>query len=190
MTILLSLLFLAVPDVAVEHMGPLYGPMTGDKVYLLLKGRLLKDELIIEVTEDITGLHERLTYTKNCNTVHFSMPKFTQSQLDTVMAQITVYHKGEIIYQKPYSYHGSIDRTYHCFSLAPRFLKTNELLSLLEALAGLNLGDEAASTEGNPSSSNYFDVVNSFAAAGASTVFNSAKKTATTAKRPKRLSNK
>ena len=120
-TILLRRLFLAVPDVAVEHMGPLYGPMSGDTVYMLLKGRLAKDELVIEVTEDITGLHERPTYTKNCNTVHFSMPTFTQSQLDSVMAQITVYYKGERICQKPYSYHGSIDRTYHWCSLSSRF---------------------------------------------------------------------
>ena len=105
-------LVLAVADVAVEHLGPLYGPMSGDKVYMLLKGRLLKDELVIEVTEDITGLHERPTYTKSCNLVYFTMPAFTHSQLDRAVAHITVYYKGDEIYRKPYSYNESLDRTY------------------------------------------------------------------------------
>jgi hypothetical protein len=102
--------FPAYGDVAVEHMGPAYGSMGGnERVYALLKGRILKDDITIFVTEDVTGWRQQVPFTKNGNLVYFSMPSFPYSQYDRAVTNITMYYKGEELYQSVYLYKGSLD---------------------------------------------------------------------------------
>jgi len=91
-------------------MGPAYGAMGGnERVYTLLKGRVLKDDIAILVTEDVTGWRQQVPFTKNGNLVYFSMPPFPYSQYDRAVTNITIYYKGEELYQSVYLYKGSLD---------------------------------------------------------------------------------
>jgi hypothetical protein len=96
-------------------MGPRYGPMSGQEmVYIVLKGRILKNDLKIEITESLTGWSYSVeNFTKNGNVVYFLMPAFPYSlQCDTIKANIIIYYKGDELFQSPYLYKGSLDRMY------------------------------------------------------------------------------
>jgi hypothetical protein len=108
-------IFLAYGDVDIEHMGPRYGPMSGQEMlYMVLKGRILKSDLKIEITESLTGWNYSVeNFTKNGNVVYFLMPAFPYSlQCETIKATIIIYYKGEELSQSPYLYKGSLDRMY------------------------------------------------------------------------------
>jgi len=154
-------------DVAVEHMGPPYGPMGGnERVYTLLKGRIVKDDITIFVAEDVSGWRQQLPFTKNGNLVYFSMPPFPYSQFDRAVTTITIYYKGEELYHSAYVYKGSLD----------------------QELAELNLNDSTVPTN-NPSTSNSLNAMDFFSATGACPVTSLSRKSST-AKRTKRLNNK
>jgi hypothetical protein len=92
-------------------MGPRYGPMGGNEgVYCLLKGRVLKDDLTVFVTEETTGWCQQISFTRNGNLIYFSMPAFPYSQFDRAAASILINYKGEELYQSNYLYQGSLDR--------------------------------------------------------------------------------
>jgi hypothetical protein len=105
---------LAYGDVDIEHMGPRYGPMSGQEmVYVVLKGRVLKNDLKIEITESLTGWSYSVeNFTKNGNVVYFLMPAFPYPQFDTMKANIIIYYKGEELSQTTYLYKGSLDRKF------------------------------------------------------------------------------
>jgi hypothetical protein len=99
-------------------MGPRYGPMSGQEmVYIVLKGRILKNDLKIQITEDSTGWNYSVeNFTKNGNVVYFLMPAFPYPQIETIKANIIIDYKGEELSQSPYLYKGSLDRMYLDFS--------------------------------------------------------------------------
>jgi hypothetical protein len=166
-------------DIAVEHMGPRYGPIGGNEtVYCVVKGRVSKDDLTVFVTEDGIGWRQQISITKNGNVVYFSMPAFPYSQYDRAVTNITIYYKGEELYQSPYVYKGSLDRK--------SFLILSNLFFcfVVEELAALNLTDSSA-----PSTSNTFNALDFFSTTGVCPVRNSSKKSSTT-KSTKRLNNK
>lgn len=106
---------LAYGDVDVEHMGPQYGPMSGQEmVYAVLKGRILKNELKIQVKESLFGWeHTVENFTKNVNVIYFLMPAFPYAtQCESIKATIIIYYKDEVFYELPYLYKGSLDREY------------------------------------------------------------------------------
>jgi hypothetical protein len=98
-------------------MGPRYGPMSGQEmVYIVLKGRILKNDLTIVITEDSIGWSYSVeNFTKNGNVVYFLMPAFPYPQSDTAKANIIIYYKGEELSQTSYLYKGSLDRMYFIF---------------------------------------------------------------------------
>lgn len=154
-------------DVSVEHMGPTYGPMMGnERVYTLLKGRILKDDITVFVKENTTGWCQQLPFTKNGNLVFFSMPGFPYSQNDSALVHITIYFKGEELYQSSYLYKNSLD----------------------EALAELHLNDSMGTVD-DPPISDTFDAFEFFSATGACPMSTSSRKSST-ARRPKRLNKK
>ncbi len=96
-------------------MGPRFGPMSGqDMVYIVLKGRILKNDLKIEITEELTGWGYSVdSFTKNGNVIYFLMPAFPYPQnFETIKANILIYYKDDVLSQSPYLYKGSLDRTY------------------------------------------------------------------------------
>ena len=104
-------LFLAYGDVGVEHIGPRYGPMNGnERVYALLKGRILKNDLVVYVKEDTTGWYQQLPYTKNGNLIYFTMPSFPYPSNESVLANVFICYKGEDLCQSSYIYKMSLDR--------------------------------------------------------------------------------
>ncbi|CAF4951843.1 unnamed protein product [Rotaria sp. Silwood1] len=107
-----SIMTEAYGDVEIEHMGPRYGPMCGQEmVYVVLKGRILKNDLKIEIVENLTSWHYSVeNFTKNGNIVYFLMPAFPCSQFDTMKANIIIYYKGEELHQISYLYKGSLDQ--------------------------------------------------------------------------------
>jgi hypothetical protein len=97
--------------VSVEHLGPRYGPLGGnERVYALLKGRVSKDDLTVFVQEELTGWRQQISFTKNGNLVYFAMPAFPYSQFDRAVTSITIYYKGEELYQSRFLYKASLDR--------------------------------------------------------------------------------
>jgi hypothetical protein len=99
--------------VEVEHMGPQYGPMGGaEMVYIVLKGRVLKNDLTITVRE-LTNLWTLSVdnFTKNGNVVYFYMPACPSPNSARVEAEIQIFYKQEDLYQSRYIYKGSLDRT-------------------------------------------------------------------------------
>lgn len=97
-------------DVAVEHMGPVYGPMAGnERVYALLKGRILKDDITIFVTEPQTGWRRQVPFTKNGNLIYFIMPAYPYSGQHDAITNITICYKGEELHQSSFLYKGSLD---------------------------------------------------------------------------------
>ncbi len=107
-----SCIFLVYGDIAVEHMGPRYGPMGGNEgVYCLLKGRILKDDITVFVTEEMTQWCQQIQFTKNGNLVYFSMPAFPYSQFDSAATNILIKYKGEEFHRFNYLYSkSSLDR--------------------------------------------------------------------------------
>lgn len=96
-------------------MGPQYGPMSGQEmVYAVLKGRILKNELKIQVKESLFGWeHTVENFTKNVNVIYFLMPAFPYAtQCESIKATIIIYYKDEVFYELPYLYKGSLDREY------------------------------------------------------------------------------
>jgi hypothetical protein len=156
-------------DVDIEHMGPRYGPMSGQEMlYMVLKGRILKSDLKIEITESLTGWNYSVeNFTKNGNVVYFLMPAFPYSlQCETIKATIIIYYKGEELSQSPYLYKGSLD----------------------QELAELRLNDSTTTTASS-SMPNNFNLFNFFSATNTSPNLTS-RRTSTTPKATKRLSYK
>ncbi|CAF2647842.1 unnamed protein product [Rotaria sp. Silwood2] len=107
-----SIMIEAYGDVEIEHMGPRYGPMCGQEmVYLVLKGRILKNDLKIEIIENLNSwYHSVENFTKNGNIIYFPMPAFPFPQFDTMKVNILIYYKGEELHQATYLYKGSLDQ--------------------------------------------------------------------------------
>ncbi|CAF1318693.1 unnamed protein product [Rotaria sordida] len=99
-------------DVEVEHMGPQYGPMHGQEmVYVVLKGRILKNDLKIDIVENSYSWNYSMeNFTKNGNVVYFLMPAFPFPQFNTAKVNIIIYYKGEELFQTSYLYKGSLDQ--------------------------------------------------------------------------------
>jgi hypothetical protein len=154
-------------DIGVEHMGPKFGPMSGnERLYVLVKGRISKDDITIMITEDVTNWRQQVPFTKNGNLIYFSMPPYPYSQYNRAVTNITIYYKGEELYQSPFVYKGALD----------------------EELAQLNLNGSTTNVNAS-STSNPLNVFDFFQATGVCPVTSSSKKSSTT-KRTKRLNNK
>ncbi|CAF1530433.1 unnamed protein product [Rotaria magnacalcarata] len=151
-------------DISVEHMGPKYGPISGNEgVYILLKGRIVKEDITVFVTENTTGWRRQLPFTKNSNLIYFSMPAYPFSGTDKGIVNITICYKGEELYQTPYLYQGSLD----------------------QALAELNLNDSTSAVDTSP----ICDAFDFFSVTGACPIRISSRKSST-AKTAKRLNTK
>ena len=106
-----SLMTEAYGDVSVEHMGPRFGPIAGNEtVYAVVKGRAAKDDITVIVSEGTTGWRQQVPITKNGTLVYFRTPTFPYSQYNRAATNITMYYKGEELYQFAYLYSGSLDR--------------------------------------------------------------------------------
>ena len=94
-------------------MGPSYGPMSGEEmVYIVLKGRILKNDLTITVRESTDRWTSQVdNFTKNGNVVYFAMPACPFADSDRVMADILIYYKQGELFQSRYMYKGSLDGT-------------------------------------------------------------------------------
>lgn len=150
-------------DVGVEHMGPKFGPMCGnERVYALVKGRIMKDDLAVFVKEEMTGWRQQISFTKNGNFIYFNMPQFPYSQFERALTTVTIYYKGDELFQSPFVYKGSLD----------------------QELASLNLSDSTSNQ-----SSNGFDALEFFSATDACPNRASSRRS-TAAKQTKRLGNK
>ncbi|CAF1025814.1 unnamed protein product [Adineta ricciae] len=148
-------------DVCVEHIGPQYGPICGnERVYAVLKGRVLKDDITVFVGIGATTWRQSVSFTKSGNVIYFSMPPFPCPQVDQGVAYIEIFYKGEELHKSNYLYNGSLD----------------------QVLAALNLGNSNAVTNAS-SLSNTYDVLEMISATGVRPVISSSR----TAKRPKRL---
>lgn len=103
-------------------MGPRYGPMSGQEMfYIVLKGRILKNDIKIEIKEETTLWNYSVeNFTKNGNIVYFMIPAFPFPQYGTAKATVVIYYKGEELSQTPYLYKGSLDRMY--FILLSHFI--------------------------------------------------------------------
>lgn len=99
-------------DIEVEHMGPRMGPMAGDEmIYGVLKGRVLKNDITIEISEETSGWQFRTTnFTKNGNVIYFKMPAFPKPEMVSAVANITIFCRGEELFRMPFIYKASIDR--------------------------------------------------------------------------------
>lgn len=172
---------LAQPDVNVEKVGPSYGPMTGDTVYVVIKGRVAKDELAIEVIENETGQRQQVPYTKNGNSVYFTMPNVAHSLRPHLMVTILITYKDEELHQSAYRYESSLDSMYLFFwriSFSnPRFFSG--------IFQELNIGDTHSNAAYLPTSSR-FNNADYSRATGARLTALSSRRTSTT-KTPKRL---
>lgn len=98
-------------------MGPRFGPMNGQEmVYMVLKGRILKTDLKIEIVDELIGWNYPVqNFTKNGNVVYFLMPAYPYPQYDSHRVNIIVYYKEEEFYRTIYVYKGSLDRMYLTF---------------------------------------------------------------------------
>ncbi|CAF1216836.1 unnamed protein product [Adineta steineri] len=154
-------------DIDVVHMSPRFGPMCGNEiVYAHTKGRFIKEDITVVVSKDGTCWFQPVSFTKKGDFIYFSMPPCPFTQVPQAQANITIYYKGEELYQFAYIYTGSLD----------------------QVLAGLNLNDSPAILN-EASSSNAFNAYDCVLATGVCPVNFSSKKSST-AKRPKRLNVK
>jgi hypothetical protein len=101
-------------DVTIEHVGPRYGPMSGQEmVFIVLKGRIVKDDLSVIIFEQTTNWCQEIKkFTMNGGFIYFPMPIFPHSQLNRVNASIQIYFKREKIHESTYLYTNLLDRTY------------------------------------------------------------------------------
>lgn len=92
-------------------MGPRYGPMHADeRIYALLKGRILKSDLTIRVHEPQTNWNQEIKeFTKSGNVIYFFMPPFPYQAVDRVTAYISIYYKENPIHRSPYQYNVLLD---------------------------------------------------------------------------------
>lgn len=151
-------------DVAVEHMGPKFGPMCGnERVYAMVKGRIAKEDLTVFVQEEMTHWQQQISLTKNGNFVYFNMPPFPYPQLNRATTTITIYYKGDQLFQSPFVYTGSLD----------------------QELQSLSLSDSATNQN-----SNEFDALEFFSATGACPSRASTSRRSTGVKQTKRLVKK
>ena len=74
-----------------------------------MKGHISKDDLIVEVTESISGLYERPNLTKTGNLCYFTMPNLSSIAVDQLDAIVNIYYKGEQLYQTGYVYSSAVD---------------------------------------------------------------------------------
>lgn len=88
--------------------------MTGQEmVYVVLKGRILKSDLKVEVFEPMSSWQQSIeNFTKNGNIIYFLMPPFPLPQFDTIKTEIIIYYKDEEFHRTTYLYKGSLDRMY------------------------------------------------------------------------------
>ena len=80
-------------------------------IYIVLKGRILKNELKISIVEHLTGWKYLVeNFTKNGNIIYFPMPSFPYPHSDTITVNISIYYREEELSQVSYLYKGSLDR--------------------------------------------------------------------------------
>ena len=101
-------------EVSVEHMSPRFGQMNEDEmIFVLLKGRVLKDELTIVLSEPTTRFsHTVKNITLNGTVAYFPMTAWTRSHTDKVVVHISVYYQKELLQQSSYTYLDLPDRKY------------------------------------------------------------------------------
>ena len=169
----------------VEQMGPRYGPMGGEeRVYAVLKGRILRNDIRIDVMDRSIRWHHHIdVFTKNGNVIYFLMPAYPHPQLGQATAEIVIYYKDDELFRSTYLYRGSLDRTFPC-SLRSR--KCFCLCPLAEDLAALRLSDPITTADPTPAL-NPLDPLTFMAATGAFPKRTAGKATST--KTRKRLSH-
>ncbi|CAF3534009.1 unnamed protein product [Rotaria sp. Silwood1] len=93
-------------DVSVEHISPKYGPINSQSmIFIVLKGRFLKDDLSIMICEQTTQWsHEIKKIILNGNVVYFNMPPFPYLCVNNVKASVIIYYKNQKIHQSSYLY--------------------------------------------------------------------------------------
>ncbi|CAF1214112.1 unnamed protein product [Adineta steineri] len=144
-------------DIAVESVGPGYGPIRGNgQVHARTKGRITTKDITVVVSKDDIAWSEPVSFIKNGNFIYFSMPPYPYPQVDEAQANITICYEGEELCQSAYLYIGSLDR----------------------ALARGNLNDSPTVFSG-PSSSNAFNASSVFSTTGVRPANFSSKKSST-----------
>ena len=145
----MALVYSAYGEVEVEHMGPRYGPMGGQEmVYAVLKGRILKSDIRVEVVDHATGWHHHVeTFTKNGSVIYFLMPAYPHPQLGSARVEIVVFYKEDELFRSTYLYQGSLDRTSRC---PLRSVKCFCLCPITEDLAALRLSDRITTADPTP----------------------------------------
>jgi hypothetical protein len=105
-------LFIGYGDAAVEHMGPLYGPMRGQElVYIAFKGRIVKEDLSIFISEQTTNWSQEIKNTTlNGNILYFSIPAFPHPQMNRAKANIHIYSRKQKLHESTYLYLSLLDR--------------------------------------------------------------------------------
>ncbi len=101
-------------DIAVEGMGPRYGPMSGQEiVYITFKNRIVKEDLSITISgQTINWSQEINDITLSGNIIYFPMPAFPCPQMNRAKVNVTIFLKKEKFYESTYLYLNLIDRMY------------------------------------------------------------------------------
>ncbi|CAF1240598.1 unnamed protein product [Rotaria sordida] len=99
-------------DVAVEHVGPRYGPMCEQSmIFIVLKGRVSKNDLSIIVCEQTTMWSQKIKkFILNSNIIYFPMPAFPYSCMNYIKASINIYYKNQQFHESTYLYMNSLDK--------------------------------------------------------------------------------
>lgn len=109
-------------DVAIDHMGPRYGPMAGnERVYAVVKGRVNKEDLTVFVHEVLTGWREQIAFTKTGNVLFFAMPRYPSLQRARAVVTITICYQGAELYESNFVYKDALDGEKRAMSRRRRY---------------------------------------------------------------------
>ncbi|CAF1449396.1 unnamed protein product [Didymodactylos carnosus] len=109
-TVLSNVMAEAYGAVDVVVYGPTYGKYQGGElIFILLKGRVLRQGLTIVFTENRTGWYCPIQrFEKNGNCIYFNAPAYYQL-LGTAKVNIVVSYQGVEVEQLPYTYDQTLD---------------------------------------------------------------------------------
>ncbi len=87
-----------------------------EMVFIVLKGRVLKDEISIIISEQTKSWSQKIQeFTLNGNVIYFMMPPFPYPQITPVKANINIHFKNQKLHESEYLYMSTIDRMFILF---------------------------------------------------------------------------
>ncbi|CAF1323341.1 unnamed protein product [Rotaria sordida] len=118
-------------DVTVEHIGPRYGPMCGQSmIFIVLKGRIIKDDLSIIVCEQTTKWSQKIKkFILNGNVIYFAMPAFPYLCMNNIKASINIYYKNQQFHESTYLYMNFVDEELVDLNLNDRISDINDFIT-------------------------------------------------------------